>query len=140
MSLRARLALLFGLLTAAGIAVVALLVFQSADTELAAETDDFLEQRADDVIEGRRLPSRDRGRREPPPQDTVQPDLAFDPDAVVQTIDTTQAFSGNAKASTSSVAWATSATRRSTAGSPPATPLPLLSAAAPALSRGAGNR
>ena len=87
MSLRARLALLFGLLTAAGIAVVALLVFQSADTELAAETDDFLEQRADDVIEGRRLPSRDRGRREPPPQDTVQPDLAFDPDAVVQTID-----------------------------------------------------
>ena len=89
MSLRARLALLFGLLTAAGIAVVALLVFQSADTELASETDDFLEQRADDVIDGRREPSRDRGRREPPPADEVRPDLAADPDAIVQTIDTT---------------------------------------------------
>ena len=87
MSLRARLALLFGLLTAAGIAVVALLVFRSADTELASETDEFLERRAADVIEGRREPPRDRGRREPPGSDGIELDFAFDPDAIVQTLD-----------------------------------------------------
>lgn len=101
MSLRARLALLFGLLTAAGIAVVALLVFQSADTELAAETDDFLRQRADDVIEERREPPRERGRREPPTADTAPTNPAFDPDAIVQTIDGTGAITGS---STSAVA------------------------------------
>ncbi|MEM7286921.1 MAG: HAMP domain-containing sensor histidine kinase, partial [Actinomycetota bacterium] len=71
-----------------GIAVVALLVFQSADTELAAETDDFLERRAEDLIEGRREPSRDRGgRREPPQPDEVEISSPFDPDAIVQTLD-----------------------------------------------------
>lgn len=89
MSLRARLALLFGLLTAAGIAVVALLVFRSADTELASETDEFLERRAADVIEGRREPPRDRGRRGAPSAEELELDFAFDPDAIVQTLDAT---------------------------------------------------
>ncbi len=98
MSLRARLALLFGLLTATGIAVVAVLVFQSADSELASETDEFLERRAADVIEGRREAprGRDRGRdREDAPATTTEVTLSFDPDAIVQTLDDTGAITAS---------------------------------------------
>ncbi len=104
MSLRARLALLFGLLTAAGITVVAVLVFRSADNELAAETDVFLQNRANEVAGGLREPPRDgrgRGQGDRPergqdqdqdPQteqvtDALNAQLSFDPDAIVQTLD-----------------------------------------------------
>lgn len=107
MSLRARLALLFGLLTAAGIAMVAVLVFRSADNELAEETDVFLQNRANEVVGGLREPPREgRGRGQPRGGDEDPEEAAplrsqlADPDAIVQTID----VDGNVTASSSAMA------------------------------------
>ena len=86
MSLRSRLALLFGLLALVVSVLVSVAAFRSTSAELASATDEFLETRVDDVSEGRRdRPDNDRGdRRSSEPRQTALP---FDPDAIVQTLD-----------------------------------------------------
>ncbi len=88
MSLRSRLALIFGLLALVVSVLVSFAAFRSTSAELASATDEFLETRADDVSDGRReQPDNDRGdRRSDEPRQTTLP---FDPDAIVQTLDRT---------------------------------------------------
>ncbi len=81
MTLRSRLVLLFGLVALAVSAVVGASSYRATSSEVAASTDDFLEERAADVAEGNReSPDGRRGRR-----DNDAPELPFDPDAIVQT-------------------------------------------------------
>jgi two-component system sensor histidine kinase MprB len=86
MSLRSRLALIFGSLALVVSVLVSLAAFRSMSAELASATDDFLETRASDVSDGRReQPDNNRGDRR---QDQQRPTaLSFDPDAIVQTLD-----------------------------------------------------
>ena len=85
MSLRSRLALIFGLLALVVSVIVSLAAFRSTSAELASATDDFLETRANDVSDGRReQPNNDRGGRDSDRQ--RQTTLPFDPDAIVQTL------------------------------------------------------
>jgi two-component system sensor histidine kinase MprB len=83
-SLRARLAILFCVITGVGIGLVGVLAFRSTSSELSAETDEFLERRAGEVAQGlRESPRGSRDSRGANPR----PALPFDPDALVQTID-----------------------------------------------------
>ena len=86
MSLRSRLALIFGLLALVVSVLVSLAAYRSTSAELASATDDFLETRASDVSDGRReQPNNSRRDRR---QDQQRPTaLSFDPDAIVQTLD-----------------------------------------------------
>lgn len=81
MTLRSRLVLLFGLVALAVSAVVGASSYRVTSSEVASSTDKFLEQRAADVAEGNReSPNGRRGQRA-----NNGPELAFDPDAIVQT-------------------------------------------------------
>jgi len=79
-SLRARLALLFGVLGLVVSAVVGLLAFDATRTELADTTDEFLQTRANEIAEGIRPAPRGRGPRPP------ELNLPFDPDAISRVI------------------------------------------------------
>ncbi len=95
MSLRARLALLFFLITGIGIGLVSILAFRSTSTELGTETDQFVRNRATEVAQGLREPPRGgRGGRGGDQPDNPSP-LAFDPDAIVQTIDANGEITGS---------------------------------------------
>lgn len=80
MSLRARLALLFGVLGLVVSAVVGLLAYTATRTELADTTDEFLQTRANEIADGIRPAPRGRGPR---PPDLLLP---FDPDAISRVI------------------------------------------------------
>jgi two-component system sensor histidine kinase MprB len=85
MSLRSRLALMFGVLALVVSALVSLAAFRSTSSELAIATDDFLEDRANDVSDGQREPpNNDRDERDSDEQRPTP--LPFDPDAIVQTL------------------------------------------------------
>jgi two-component system sensor histidine kinase MprB len=79
-SLRARLALLFGVLGLVVSAIVGLLAFGATRSELAETTDDFLRTRATEIAEGIRPAPQGRGPR---PNDV---NLPFDPDAISRVI------------------------------------------------------
>jgi len=86
MSLRSRLALIFGVLALVVSLLVSAAAFRSTSAELANSTDEFLETRAEEVSEGRRdQPDNDRGNRGSDQQREAA--LPFDPDAIVQTLD-----------------------------------------------------
>lgn len=81
MTLRSRLVLLFGLVALSVSAVVGASSYRATSAEVSASTDDFLQERADDVADGNRAsPDGRRGSR-----DNGGPELPFDPDAIVQT-------------------------------------------------------
>lgn len=81
MTLRSRLVLLFGLVALSVSAVVGASSYRATSSEVAASTDEFLEERAADVADGNRESPVGRGGR----RDNGGPDLPFDPDAIVQT-------------------------------------------------------
>lgn len=84
MTLRSRLALLFGLVALLVGAVVGFSAFQATRGELADTTDRFLEQRAADLVVGTRVQqSQRRGDRD---DDGTELRLAFDADSIVQTV------------------------------------------------------
>jgi len=80
-TLRSRLVLLFGLVALSVSAVVGASSYRATSSEVAASTDEFLEERAADVADGNRESPVGRGGR----RDNGGPDLPFDPDAIVQT-------------------------------------------------------
>ncbi len=82
MSLRARLALLFGVLGLVVSALVGVLAYRVTRVELADTTDDFLRQRAGEISAGIR-PAPDRRGPPGPPPNVVLP---FDPDAISRII------------------------------------------------------
>ncbi len=81
MSLRARLALLFGALGLAVSALVGLLAYRATRTELGETTDDFLRTRATEIADGIR--PAPPGRRQP---NGAPAPLPFDPDAISRVI------------------------------------------------------
>jgi two-component system, OmpR family, sensor histidine kinase MprB len=86
-TLRTRVVAILTGLVVVGIATASLAAYQSAANELRSETDDFLTARVDEVLDGQRAKPR-----QPNDDDRPQPrrddlDLAFDPDAIAQTID-----------------------------------------------------
>ena len=83
MTLRSRLALLFGLLALLVSAVVGFSAFRATSGELASTTDDFLEQRAADLVAGNRA-APERGRNNRGDRDQLR--LSFDADSIVQTV------------------------------------------------------
>lgn len=87
MNLRTRVIAIVTGLVVVGIAIASLAAYRSAASELQSETDRFLTARADDVLDGRRAPPRrsNEGDRPRPRADDL--DLAFDPDAIAQTLD-----------------------------------------------------
>ena len=95
MTLRARVvAIVTGLVTV-GVAIAFVAAYESTANELQSETDRFLTARADELLDGQRSRPRqsDGDERPRPRRDDL--DLAFDPDAIVQTLD----GNGNATAS-----------------------------------------
>lgn len=83
MTLRSRLALLFGLVALLVGAVVGFSAFRATQGELANTTDEFLEQRAADLVVGTRAqPSQRRGNRDA----SNELRLSFDADSIVQTL------------------------------------------------------
>ncbi|MGI9646576.1 MAG: hypothetical protein ACR2O6_14820, partial [Ilumatobacteraceae bacterium] len=78
MSLRARLALLFGILGLVVSALVGVLAYRVTRVELADTTDDFLRRRAGEISAGIRPAPERRGPPGPPPNVV----LPFDPDAI----------------------------------------------------------
>ncbi len=94
MSLRTRVALVVTATVVVGIALVSLVAFRSASTELTAETDRFLRERADEIVKGERPGSRDDDRRGDRRDDDGP--LPFDADAITQTIDDDGAITASA--------------------------------------------
>ena len=88
MTLRSRVITIVTGLVVVGIAAASLAAYSSASNELSSETDRFLTARADEVLDGRRATPRqsndDNGRPRPRTDDL---DLAFDPDAIAQSLD-----------------------------------------------------
>jgi two-component system sensor histidine kinase MprB len=84
-TLRSRLVLLFGFVALAVSVVVGASAYRATSSEVAATTDDFLQARAADIVGGARETPRDRRSQRNNGGDTVL-DLAFDPDAIVQTV------------------------------------------------------
>jgi two-component system sensor histidine kinase MprB len=80
MSLRARLALSFAVVAIVGVGVASAASFVSTQQRLDTQIDHFLDQRADEIIEGSRAAPRtgEGGNR---------PAISIDPDAVVQILD-----------------------------------------------------
>ena len=85
MTLRSRLVLLFGFVAIAVSAVVGASSYQATSREIASTTDDFLQTRAVDIVDGARETPRDRRSQRNNGGDTVL-GLAFDPDAIVQSV------------------------------------------------------
>ena len=87
MTLRARVIAIVASVVVVGIAVASLAAYQSAANELGSETDRFLTARANEVLDGRRAtPRQSSGDNRPRPRaDDI--DLAFDPDAIAQSLD-----------------------------------------------------
>jgi len=79
-TLRSRLVLLFGFVALAVSVVVGASSYRATSSEIAGATDDFLQARAVDIAEG----SRETPRVRRPQRNSVVPNLAFDPDAIVQ--------------------------------------------------------
>jgi two-component system sensor histidine kinase MprB len=84
-TLRSRLVLLFGFVALAVSVVVGASAYRATSSEVAATTDDFLQARAADIVDGARETPRDRRSQRNNGGDTAL-DLAFDPDAIVQTV------------------------------------------------------
>lgn len=80
MTLRSRLVLLFGFVALAVSVVVGGSSYRATSSEVAGATDNFLQARAVDIAEG----SRETPRVRRPQRNSVVPNLAFDPDAIVQ--------------------------------------------------------
>ncbi len=91
MTLRARVILIVTGLVVLGISIASVAAYRSAASELASETDTFLTVRADEVIAGTREPPRQPrggdGDDDRPRPRTDDLDLAFDPDAIAQSLD-----------------------------------------------------
>lgn len=85
MTLRSRLALLFGLVALATSAAVGASSFRATSAELAASTDRFLLARADSISEGTRS-SPDGRRGDRGNGNGAGLELPFDPDAIVQAV------------------------------------------------------
>jgi two-component system sensor histidine kinase MprB len=106
MTLRSRVVIIVTTLVVCGIVIASVLAYGSARGELVEETDRFLEQRADELSDGtRERPSRgdskdndqtstDRNDNESGTTD-FEPSLAFDPDALAQTLDDIGAVTGS---------------------------------------------
>jgi two-component system sensor histidine kinase MprB len=94
-SLRSRLAILFGLLALVVSGIVGAASYQATRSEVSGSTDRFLERRAIDVTQGireqpgnpRQRPDRNNDVGLADDAGTLLPRLPFDPDAVVQIID-----------------------------------------------------
>lgn len=85
MTLRTRVVLIVSVLVVAGIAVASYVAYSSAQRELVESTDDFLETRAAELLDGRRQPPRnDGGSKTDQPSDGGR--LDADPDALSQTL------------------------------------------------------
>ena len=93
MTLRTRVVVIVTTLVVCGITVASLLAYSSTRSELAEETDRFLEQRAAELTDGTRTkPSRGDSDRNDQNgnNESIDPsgsDRAFDPDAIAQTLD-----------------------------------------------------
>ncbi|MGA9278725.1 sensor histidine kinase [Ilumatobacter sp.] len=94
MTLRTRVVVIVTALVVCGITAASLLAYSSTRSELVDETDRFLEQRAAELTDGTRQkpssedPDRtDQSRSDGDSTDPGGSDLAFDPDAIAQTLD-----------------------------------------------------
>lgn len=84
MTLRTRVVVIVTALVVCGITAASLLAYSSTRSELTEETDRFLEQRAAELTDGsRQKPSGSDGDS----TESGGSDLAFDPDAIAQTLD-----------------------------------------------------
>ena len=110
MTLRTRVVVILTTLVVCGITAASLLAYTSTRAELVAETDQFLEQRAEELTNGtRERPSRDSGEagqsdgRTDSADSTASTDnldssgssSAFDPDSLVQTLNRSGAVTGS---------------------------------------------
>jgi two-component system sensor histidine kinase MprB len=84
-TLRSRLILLFGFVALAVSVVVGGSSYRATSSEVAGATDDFLQARAADIVDGARETPRDRRSQRNNGGNTVL-GLAFDPDAIVQSV------------------------------------------------------
>ena len=80
MSLRARLAVMFGVVGLVASLLVGLFAFRATSDELRATTDEFLVARAAEIFEGTRRSPSDRPSR----RASVDLDVSFDADAITQ--------------------------------------------------------
>lgn len=87
MTLRTRVIAIVTGLVVFGIAVASIAAYRSASSELQSDTDRFLTARADEVLEGLRTPRQSGGNGRPRPRADDDVDLAFDPDAIAQSLD-----------------------------------------------------
>ena len=86
MTLRTRVVLIVSALVVAGIAVASYIAYSSTERELVQSTDQFLQTRADELLDGQRQPPQNDGRS----KDDQSADggrLDADPDALSQTLD-----------------------------------------------------
>ena len=95
MTLRTRVVAIVTGLVIVGIAIAFVAAYQSTASELQSETDRFLTARADELLDGQRSRPRESDGDERPRPRRDDLDLAFDQDAIVQTLD----VDGNATAS-----------------------------------------
>ncbi len=113
MTLRSRLVLLFGFVALAVSVVVGASSYRATSSEVATTTDDFLRARAVDIAEGARESPRNR-RPQRGGDGSPVPNLAFDPDAIVQST----GADGNVDGTSGGDLPVTDATRRMIAARP----------------------
>lgn len=113
MTLRSRLALLFGFVALAVSVVVGGSSYRATSSEVASATDDFLQARAVDIAEGSRETPRVRRPQRNTGNDGL-PNLSIDPDAIVQST----AADGTVNGRTGGDLPITEATRRMIAAQP----------------------
>ncbi len=114
MTLRSRLALLFGFVALAVSVVVGASSYRATSSEVASSTDEFLRARAVDIAEGARVNPRDRRPQRQNGDDNAVPNLSFDPDAIVQST----SADGNINGTSGGDLPVTDATRRMIDASP----------------------
>ncbi len=85
MTLRTRVVLIVSALVVAGIAIASYVAYSSTERELVESTDDFLETRADELLDGRRQPPQN-GSDPKNDQPSDGKKLDADPDALSQTL------------------------------------------------------